>query len=142
MSLILEEVPWIISSCLVCLHLRCSAPPCRLYFQIMSQYGFITLYLLGQLVQPLDYALLCPLNIARFTYHFCTNVFPTFDYSSPDHLYSDIVFATHDLNNLYLSLPHIRPRRTVYSWTLDARLQEAKEEAERDSLLFQTNSNP
>ncbi|KAK3893651.1 hypothetical protein Pcinc_002564 [Petrolisthes cinctipes] len=35
-----------------------------------------------------------------------------------------------------ISRPHLQHRHTAHSWMLDARIQEAKEEAERDDLLF------
>ncbi|KAK3893344.1 hypothetical protein Pcinc_002898 [Petrolisthes cinctipes] len=73
---------------------------------------------------------------------FMAHVFPTFDISSAEQLYSDLVSATHDFYRLYVSRPHLQHRHTAHSWTLDACIQEAKEEAERDGLLFQANPTP
>ena len=38
---------------------------------------------------------------------YMVRVLPTFDLSSPDHLYSDLVSATHDCYKLYISRPHL-----------------------------------
>ena len=69
-------------------------------------------------------------------------VLPTFDLSSPDQLYSDLVSATHDFHRLYVSRPHLQHRRAAHPWTLDACIQEAREKAERDGSLFQANPTP
>ena len=78
----------------------------------------------SRIVVPPKY---CPTYIS-----YMARVLPIFDFSSPDQLYSDLVSATHDCYKLYVSRPHLQLRRAAHPWTFDARIQEAREEAERD----------
>lgn len=71
-----------------------------------------------------------------------SQMLPTFDLSSADQLYLDLVSATNDFYRLYVSRPHLHRRRTARPWILDKHIQEAKEKTERDSLVFQANPTP
>ena len=79
----------------------------------------------------------CPTYIS-----YMTRVLPSFDCADADQLYTSLVSATHDFFRLYVSRPHLRRRPAALSWTLDARLQDARDEAERAGLLFQADPSP
>ncbi|MPC54157.1 hypothetical protein E2C01_048065 [Portunus trituberculatus] len=52
------------------------------------------------------------------------------------------IYITFMTQMLYVSRPHIQARHATHSWVLDARIQDAKEDAERDGLQFQANQTP
>ena len=79
----------------------------------------------------------CPTYIS-----YMTRFLPTFACASPDQLYSSLVSATHDFYRLYVLRPHLQRRPAALSWSLDARLQDARDEAERVGLLFQADPSP
>ncbi|MPC18493.1 hypothetical protein E2C01_011378 [Portunus trituberculatus] len=76
----------------------------------------------------------CPTYIS-----YMSQMLPTFDLSSADQLYLDLVSATKDFYRLYVSRPHLQRRHTTRSWILDEHIQRAKEKAELDGLVFQAN---
>ena len=62
---------------------------------------------------------------------------PTFNLSSPNQLYDDLVSATHAFYKLYVSQPDIQARRAALTClALDASIQDAKEDAERDGIKY------
>ena len=79
----------------------------------------------------------CPTYIS-----YMTQMLPTFNFYSCDRLYADLVSATQDFHRIYVSRPHIHRRPASNSWTLDARIQEKRVEAEQAGRLFQGNPSP
>ncbi|MPC38260.1 hypothetical protein E2C01_031767 [Portunus trituberculatus] len=53
-----------------------------------------------------------------------------------------LVSANHDFYRLYVSRAHLQRRPAAHSWCPDARLHDARDEAERLGLLFQTDPSP
>ena len=131
---------YILTAGLVASRVQCSAVPAlfsdhvALRFTYSLPANFTPPSSRSRIVVPPKY---CPTYIT-----YMTQMLPTFDISSPNQLYNDLVSNTHTFYRLYVSRPHIQARHAAHSWALDAHIQDAKEVAERDGLLFQANPTP
>ena len=73
---------------------------------------------------------------------YISSLLPTFDFFSPDSLYTSLVKATHDFYNHYVLRPHIQRRPAAHAWTLDHRVAEAERTAADAGLAFQRQPTP
>ena len=79
----------------------------------------------------------CPTYIS-----YISRLMPTFDFHSPDNLFTSLVTATHDFYNRYVTKPHIQRRPVAHPWTLDQRIAQAERTAADAGLSFQRQPTP
>jgi len=74
----------------------------------------------------------CPTYIS-----YISSLLPTFDFQSPENLYSSLVGSTHDFYTRYVTRPHVKGYHKAHAWTLNHRILQAERKAVEDGLAFQ-----
>uniref|UniRef100_A0A0P4VPI3 Uncharacterized protein n=1 Tax=Scylla olivacea TaxID=85551 RepID=A0A0P4VPI3_SCYOL len=73
---------------------------------------------------------------------YISSLLPTFDFQSPENLYSSLVGSTHDFYTRYVTRPHVKRNREASAWTLDQRNLQAERKAVDKGLAFQGQPTP
>lgn len=71
-----------------------------------------------------------------------TDLLPTYNFESPEELYTSLVKATHDFYTLYVNRRHITRRPGTHTRTLKEYVLQAEKKAMEDGRVFQTNPTP
>lgn len=73
---------------------------------------------------------------------YISSLLPTFDFQSPEKLYSSLVGSTHEFYHRYVTRPHVKRTRKASAWTLDQRILQAERKAVDDGIAFQQQPIP